>query len=230
MPPAADLRFVQLGVLALRLHRLDDSAIVEELERRRDQAPELLGEATLVLDLEPLAGSADADDLVRLCQTLTDRDFTVLGLTGQAGERHLSDQTGLPALRLASPASQRRGEGAGDNGHSSAPRAATRFVDGPIRSGQQIYARAGDLVVTGSVSAGAEIVADGSIHVYGALRGRALAGALGEASARVHCLDFHAELVSVAGVYKVFEELPESLRGTRVCARLANDTLHLTSL
>lgn len=81
----------------------------------------------------------------------------------------------------------------------------TRLIDKPVRSGQRIYAEGGDLVVLAAVNPGGELIADGSIHVYGPLRGKALAGARGDASARIYCSDFDAELVSVAGVYRVFE-------------------------
>jgi septum site-determining protein MinC len=81
----------------------------------------------------------------------------------------------------------------------------TKVIDKPVRSGQRIYAEGSDLVVLGSVNPGGELIADGSIHIYGALRGKALAGARGEAGARIYCTDFDAELVSIAGVYRVFE-------------------------
>lgn len=81
----------------------------------------------------------------------------------------------------------------------------TLIVDKPLRSGQRVYARGGDLIVTAMVSAGAEVIADGSIHVYAPLRGRALAGASGDASARIFTTSLEAELVSVAGMYRTFE-------------------------
>src|SRR5438094_601935 len=82
-----------------------------------------------------------------------------------------------------------------------------------VRAGTQIYARGTDLVVTASVSPGAEIIADGNIHVYGALRGRALAGASGDSGARIFCSRLEAELVSIAGHYLVSEQLPADQRG-----------------
>lgn len=101
---------------------------------------------------------------------------------------------------------------------SAAPLAApTMIVDKPLRSGQRVYARGGDLVLTAMVSAGAEVIADGSIHIYAPLRGKALAGATGNAAARVFCTCFEAELVSVAGMYRTFEDgVPEKLRGQPV--------------
>ena len=83
----------------------------------------------------------------------------------------------------------------------------------PIRSGQQVYAENRDLTVLAAVGAGAEVIADGSIHIYGALRGRALAGAQGNEKARIFCREFHAELVAVAGHYKVLDEIPKDLLG-----------------
>jgi len=102
--------------------------------------------------------------------------------------------------------------------------------DKPVRSGQQVYARGRDLILTTLVGNGAEVIADGSIHVYGALRGRALAGAQGDESARIYCQEFHAELVSIAGQYRVFEDIPAELRGQPVQAWLEGDRLMLKKL
>ena len=83
----------------------------------------------------------------------------------------------------------------------------TRIITSPVRGGQQIYAQGGDLIVTASVSPGAELLADGNIHVYGAMRGRALAGIKGNTKARIFCQQMTAEMVSIAGQYKVCEDL-----------------------
>src|SRR5690606_11345789 len=112
---------------------------------------------------------------------------------------------------------------------ASHTRASNLFQDSPVRSGQQLYARGGDLVVTKLVANGAEVIADGSIHVYGALRGRAMAGAQGDTSARIYCQEFHAELMSIAGQYRVFEDLPEDLRGKPVQAWLERKSTRLNS-
>jgi septum site-determining protein MinC len=100
----------------------------------------------------------------------------------------------------------------------------------PVRSGQQVYAQNRDLTVCATVGAGAEVIADGSIHIYGALRGRALAGASGSTAARIFCRDFHAELVAVAGTYKVLEEIPKHLIGKAVQIWLENDSLRIEEL
>ena len=86
----------------------------------------------------------------------------------------------------------------------------TKLITHPVRSGQQIYAAGGDLVVLSSVSPGAEVLADGNIHVYGTLRGRALAGVKGNRSARIFCQRLEAELISIAGHYKISEDLRNS--------------------
>ena len=99
----------------------------------------------------------------------------------------------------------------------------TLIIDRPLRSGQQAYARGGDLVVLAAVNAGAEVIADGSIHIYAPLRGRALAGASGEAGARIFTTRFEAELVSIAGVYRTFEAgIPAPLAGKPVQVQLSD--------
>src|SRR3546814_10223078 len=93
----------------------------------------------------------------------------------------------------------------------------------PVRSGQQVYADNRDLTVLTTVGAGAEVIADGSVHIYGALRGRALAGAQGNEKARIFCRSFHAELVAIAGNYKVLEDIPKELHGKAVQVWLENE-------
>ncbi len=97
----------------------------------------------------------------------------------------------------------------------------TLVIDRPLRSGQQVYARGGDLVVLAAVNAGAEVIADGSIHIYAPLRGRALAGASGAGNARIFSTRFEPELVSIAGVYRTFEAgVPDQLAGQPVQVQL----------
>lgn len=95
----------------------------------------------------------------------------------------------------------------------------TRIVNTPVRSGQQIYARDADLIITSSVSAGAELVADGNIHIYGMMRGRALAGASGDRNCQIFCTNLAAELVSIAGEYWIMDQIPQEFFGkaARLC-------------
>ncbi|RBA76872.1 septum site-determining protein MinC, partial [Xanthomonas oryzae pv. oryzae] len=99
-----------------------------------------------------------------------------------------------------------------------------------VRSGQQLYAENCDLTVLSTVGAGAEVIADGSIHIYGTLRGRALAGAQGNPDARIFCRDFHAELVAIAGNYKVLDDVPMDLRGKAVQVWLEQDQIKIAAL
>jgi septum site-determining protein MinC len=100
----------------------------------------------------------------------------------------------------------------------------TRVLTQPVRSGQRIYVK-GDLVILSPVSSGAEIMAEGNIHVYGALRGRALAGVQGNTESRIFCSDLQSELVSIAGHYKVSEDLVQSVRGKPVQIYLQDKAL-----
>jgi len=107
----------------------------------------------------------------------------------------------------------------------------TKVINHPIRGGQQIYAADGDLVVLGPVSAGAELLADGNIHVYGPMRGRALAGVKGDTSAQIFCQQMGAEMLSIAGVYKVAEDLRRDPQwGRSVHVSLSGDVLNITRL
>jgi septum site-determining protein MinC len=106
----------------------------------------------------------------------------------------------------------------------------SKIVTTPIRSGQQVYAPGGDLIIMASVSAGAEVLADGNIHIYGALRGRALAGVLGDTSARIFCQSLEAELVSIAGNFKVDEDLRKDHWKTAAQVSLDEQTLCIAPL
>lgn len=108
----------------------------------------------------------------------------------------------------------------------AAPAASTMIIDTPVRAGQRIYARGADLVIMAAVNNGAEIIADGSIHVYAPLRGRALAGASGNTGARIFAASLEAELVSIAGVYRTFENgHPAEIKGKQVQVRLTGERI-----
>ncbi|QYF95100.1 septum site-determining protein MinC [Massilia sp. PAMC28688] len=107
----------------------------------------------------------------------------------------------------------------------------TMIIDQPVRAGQRVYARGCDLIITATVNNGAEVIADGSIHVYAALNGRALAGASGNAEARIFALAMQPELVSIAGVYRVFDEgFPPNMARQPAQIRLAGDRIDILSL
>ncbi|MBI5440787.1 MAG: septum site-determining protein MinC, partial [Deltaproteobacteria bacterium] len=124
-----------------------------------------------------------------------------------------------PAVQEAAPAQ------AQPDSQPKAARKSSKVLAQPVRSGQRIYARGADLVVVGAVNPGAEVIADGNVHIYGALRGRALAGAGGDTEARIFCQSLEAELVSIAGTYRVIEDLPKDVRGKPAQVYFAGDTL-----
>jgi septum site-determining protein MinC len=105
------------------------------------------------------------------------------------------------------------------------------LIDAPVRAGQRIYAQGRDLIVTAAVNNGAEVIADGSIHIYAPLRGRALAGASGDAGARIFTMSMEAELVSIAGMYRTFDNgLPKELARLPVQIRLTGDRIDVLTM
>ena len=108
-----------------------------------------------------------------------------------------------------------------------APLVPSKVHVGPVRSGQQLYAAGTSLVILGSVSPGAEVIADDSIHIYGTLRGRAIAGAKGNTQARIYCQQLQAELLSIAGTFQLSDALPAGLIQQPVHVRLDNEQLRI---
>ncbi len=243
--PASELKFGQVGVANLRLKRLDAVAMSAELAARLTSAPQLFLRAPVILDLSHLPALPDRDEVRDLFDRIRAAGMLPVGLSyGTNENEELARALELPLFAKFRAAFERAGEpmaapppvSAATAPNKSTAQAANRasastlHQDSPVRSGQQVYARGGDLVATKLVANGAEVIADGSIHVYGALRGRALAGAQGNTSARIYCQEFHAELVSIAGQYRVFEDLPEDLRGKPVQAWLEGEKLLLARL
>jgi septum site-determining protein MinC len=143
---------------------------------------------------------------------------------------------GAAAESPARPAGAPDGGPAPSESAGAAPEGAVldaQIIDRPVRSGQQVYARGRDLVVIGDVSPGAEVIADGNIHVYGVLAGRAIAGALGRRDANIFTLDLRAELVAVCGIYRTFEDGPpkgQAGKPVRITLEANADTLSMRTL
>lgn len=194
------------------------------------------GDAAL-LELSQLGEVADAD-WAQVKGILQAHGLNVIGVRGGSDElRQSAAAAGLPAFAsiertpraaaaseapAAAPPPPPPVEAAPAPAASAPAAVPTMVIDRPLRSGQQVYARGGDLVVLAAVNAGAEVIADGSIHIYAPLRGRALAGARGAAGARIFTTRFEAELVSIAGVYRTFETgVPGDLAGKPVQVQLS---------
>ncbi|MGF1528592.1 MAG: septum site-determining protein MinC [Candidatus Competibacterales bacterium] len=214
-----------LSVLYLR--HTDCGAIDGYLAVKARQAPEFFKNAPVVIDLEAFDGDDEARiDFSRLYQLLRQRGLAPVGVRhGGHFLRQAAFDAGLPLLPDARSPSPGR-ETATNAGTGSA----SRLITTPVRSGQQVYAADGDLVVLGTISAGAEVLADGHIHIYGPLRGRALAGAKGNTQARIFCQSLEAELVAIAGAYRVIEQPEAEAWGKPVHVYLADQRLVIEPL
>lgn len=213
-------------LFTLQLSCVETDTLLRAVDRHVEQAPAMFRGMPVVLDLDRLERLPDAEMVKRLVSGLHTRRLvpTALGSSDEAASG-LADQVGLPLLRAGAEAGPPRAEPA------AAPQApATRFVTRPVRSGQQVYARGGDLVILAPVGPGAEVLADGCVHVYGALNGRAGAGVQGDETARVFCQQFNAELISIAGRYQVGDDLSEAHRNRAVQIRLDGDALSIERL
>lgn len=232
-----------LPVVVITLRSLQPEELARAASTLFGDDPFFDGDAAL-LELSAVADVAEAD-WRRVKQVLKTHGLNVIGVRGGSeGLRYGAAFAGLPTYTAGEHSPRSSAPGDAPPAPPPAPppaappeaaavtapapvaaapvTAPTLFVNRPLRSGQQIYARGGDLVVLAAVNAGAEVIADGNIHIYAPLRGRALAGAGGSAEARIFCTRFDAELVSVAGLYRTFDTgVPLDLAGKPVQVRLS---------
>lgn len=245
---AGELKIGQVGIANLRIRTLDVGQLTREMRERVERAPKLFGRAAVIVDFGGLSQTPDLATAQALIEGLRAAGVLPIALAyGTRDNDALAEQLGLPVLakfraqyersdappaaapapRAPEPAPAPR---AAAPRPAEAPRQPGRMQKTAVRSGQQLYAQDCDLTALSTVGAGAEVIADGSIHIYGSLRGRALAGANGNQNARIFCRDFQAELVAIAGHYKVLDDIPENLRGKAVQVWLENDQLKLAAL
>ncbi|TAN48487.1 MAG: septum site-determining protein MinC [Methylococcaceae bacterium] len=224
---AIELRSGSLTVPVLRLLSADLGLIAEQLAQKIDQAPEFFRNAPLMMELSEAAGEPDFPALLGKLRALGVQPIGVRG--GSEQQHHLAQAAGLVIFAEGRSEPQPAPQPAGGTTvqyvemHS-------KVVTLPVRSGQQIYAQGGDLIVLAPVSVGAELIADGNIHVYGSLRGRALAGVKGDVNSRIFCKDLQAELVSIAGNYRISENLDASVIGKAVQIYLKGEALMIETL
>ena len=236
--PAVEIRFGQVGLAQVRIRTTDAGTILDELTGRVASAPQFFERTAVCLDLSALEKEPTASELRAVFDAVRRAGMLAVGLAhGTAAVDALARTLDVPVLTQfrvqgkATPVQPVK-----EPPKPSAPAEPTvlstpsLMQHQPVRSGQRIYARHSDLVVTATVGAGAEVIADGCVHIYGTLRGRAMAGARGEVTARVFCQEFHAELVSIAGVFRVFETLPAELAGKPVQAWLDGDDLRFARI
>lgn len=216
--PAFRLRGTNLSLVVLELHASDRDAILEPLQRLLSKAPAFLWRAPIILGLAPDLALDRSFDLAGLVADLNTLNLYPIGIMG--GPESWQAQAAAMGLPVMPKGTQRSLSVEPANAPEPAPEAApaeiaarsTMLIDKPVRAGTQIYADGGaDLIVTATVNPGAEIIADGNIHVYGSLKGRAIAGALGKEDARIFAMSLDPELLAIGGFYTMHDEIEPGL-------------------
>jgi septum site-determining protein MinC len=227
-----ELRSAALTLIAVVLKTTDLDALAIELQQRASVMPGLFDDEPVAIDLSCLREAADPVPFAGLIDLLRrHRMVPVAARGGSAGQMAAALAAGLveasegarparaPVVGPPLPPAERVVE-------VQLPAPPPLIVERPLRSGQQVYARDRDLVVLALVSHGAEVIADGHIHVYAPLRGRAIAGAKGNTEARIFTTAMEAQLLAIAGVYRTTEvALPTEVVGRAAMVRLAGDSL-----
>lgn len=223
--PGFEIKSAQWPLVAFLLRTSDLNALQGDWTHRFGTDSDFFDQDPLLIDLTALSES-ESPDFNRLIVWLRDRRLRPMAYKGGTeAQREAAEAAGLVWADDAL-ASGRLPNGASEPQMAAPPAPAASplpalIVDRPLRSGQQVYARGRDLIVTAMVNPGAEVVADGHIHVYAPLRGKAIAGARGDTSARIFARELEAELVSIAGIYRTSEvPLPDNVRGKAAQIRL----------
>ncbi|MDD0811125.1 septum site-determining protein MinC [Curvibacter sp. RS43] len=236
-----DFKSATLPLVALLLKTTDQATLEADLARRMADAPDFFSNDPLVIDLSAVRDQEGLPDFAALIALL--RRYRVLPIAvrgGQPAQMAAAVAAGLievPDLvipqRSEAPQVEVREVIREVEVPVQVPVAApnTVIIDKPLRSGQQVYARGGDIVVLALVSNGAEVIADGNVHVYAPLRGKAVAGARGNTEARIFSTCLEAELISIAGIYRTTEvALPPEVAGKAAQIRLVGEKLVMEAL
>ncbi|HTP74195.1 MAG TPA: septum site-determining protein MinC [Burkholderiaceae bacterium] len=232
-----ELRSAALTLVAVVLKTTDLSVLARELADRVSATPGLFDKDPVAIDLARVREADEPIDFGALIALLRGHHLVPVAARGGSVEQ----MAAAAAAGLAEAPDAPRGAGANAVREPLLVTEAVRevqlpappplIVDKPLRSGQQVYARGGDLIVLALVSYGAEVIADGNIHVYAPLRGRALAGAKGDTAARIYTTCMQAQLLSIAGIYRTGEAaVPAALDARAALARLDGDTLLVEAL
>jgi septum site-determining protein MinC len=230
-PATFEIKSANLPLVALLLKSADLTRLGDELAQRFGDMPDFFDHDPLVIDLFPLqaADPGAALDFAALLPLL--REYRLNPLAVRGGDETQMAQAFAAGLTPANDAVVQRAAPAAAEPSTLAteptpepvqlPAPGALVIDKPLRSGQQVYARGRDLVVMAMVNPGAEVIADGHIHVYAPLRGKAIAGARGNADARIFALSMAPELISIAGIYRTSEvDLPPAILGKAAQVRL----------
>jgi septum site-determining protein MinC len=219
--PCFELRSHALETLFFVVKTTNLDRLRTALSRRFEAAPAFFTDDAVVIDVSalPMDQSVPVEAIASLLLQMRMRPIGVVAFEAQ---RHWVKLSSLPLVALPTPARTQQYKSDKTRNEESKP---ALIIDKPVRSGQQIYAK-GDLIMLGAVNQGAEIMAEGHIHVYAPLRGRALAGISGNHTARIFCVCCTPELISIAGVYRTAETpLPDHLQGKPVQVGLLDEKL-----
>jgi len=226
---------------ALQIHDYELENIAKELEQKIQQAPNFFHYAPLIIDISHLKNKDSLTSFQPLVSLMKKINLIPIGVRGAHAslkpsiieaelaifpEEKVVTTKAIDSKMAAQQMTSVALEAVSVEAQPTQP-LTTRVITTPVRSGQQIYVPNGDLIVLNAVSPGAELLADGHIHVYGPLRGRALAGIMGNQEAMIFCKSLEAELVSVAGQYYVYDDLKEMHWKQSVCVKLHEDRLHI---
>lgn len=216
----------------VRLTEADISIITTELESTINKAPKYLYNAPVVIDVRDMTRDDQAMlNLTTLCDVFRDKHVLPVGIRGL--DKHFHDA----AIKIGLAVMKSRDVSLAE-GHRTSPitkksekpkaPAGAKVITRPIRSGTQVYAKDNDLVVLSAINAGGECLADGNIHVYGPLRGRALAGANGNTNAHIFCQSLEADLIAIAGHYMTKDQMKiPKQKGTMIHIFLQEEKLHI---
>jgi septum site-determining protein MinC len=227
--PCFEIKSAQWPLVALSLRSSQLDQLAQDMTTKFGDQVDFFDQDPLLIDLSALEDDAAVLDVAGIIKVLKSFKLKPLAYKGgNPGQRIAAQGAGLVLADDASwlkaakqDVPEVKASPAPQPAAAPASQSVTHFLDKPLRSGQQFYARGGDLVVTAMVNPGAEVVADGSIHVYAPLRGKAIAGARGNTQARIFARELEAELVSIAGVYRTSEvALPDNVRGRAAHIRL----------
>ncbi|MEA3638602.1 MAG: septum site-determining protein MinC [Lamprobacter sp.] len=238
--PAFELKAAAFILPVIRLLRLDMDAVEAQLMPKVKQAPAFFQNTPVVIELSALPSADEDVGFPQLVGLLRGLGMIPIGVRGGSAPQHEAAKAMELAILsdTAKPPRSETGEDVALGMPVAGPSDDTQigvepgshFIDRPVRSGQRVYAAGGDLTVIAAVNSGAELMADGNIHVYAPMRGRAIAGLHGDTKARIFCSDLQAELVSVAGHYRVSDSIPANLKGCRTQVFLDHDVLRIEPL
>ncbi|EMI5489412.1 septum site-determining protein MinC [Providencia stuartii] len=232
-----ELKGSNFTLSVLHLHSEEPKLIKKALQDKVSQAPDFLKNAPVVINIADITANADLYNIHKAVVSVGLRVVGISGCSDPQLRKQVSD-AGLPVLN----------EGKSQKAIEIQPEPVkevietvattdpefsyrkTRIINSPVRSGQRIYAPNSDLIVTSNVSAGAELLADGNIHIYGMMRGRALAGASGDTESQIFCIHLQAELVSIAGEYWLSDQIPSEFLGKAAKLRLVDNRLNIEQL